>query len=620
MARLRRRRTTCARCRLRIGRGEPCPWCGYDSTNEEHRDQRRKHRVQLWHARHNRAARQEWMTKHDAEPFGTCPYCHQWTLFPLCDWCGFDTTDLIALDAQQRYREHQRARRADRWRQFRQRRDESRLVRCAACDQWTRTDARCTWCDADTEKPPVSTAPAPGPSIGARVYGTLRGLLQIDVREHVDLVLHILKWIGLGAIVGALAGLAGAAFLATLTWATDLRLANPWLIGLLPIGGLAVGLAYHYGGGRSDEGNNLIIDEIHEPTGWVPKRMAPLVFIGTVVTQLFGGSAGREGTSIQMSGSLTDAAARALRVSAADRRIMLISAIAGGFGAVFGVPLAGAVFGLEVQAVGRIRYDGLVPCLTASLVGDLVVRALGVHHTATPALGATPLDAGLIAKVALAGLAFGLVSVLFSELTHGLKRCFRALVPWAPGRPFVGGLVVIALTLAVGSQTYNGLSLGLIHTSLTGGNVSGWAWLLKLLFTAVTLGALFQGGEVTPLFVIGAALGSALAAPLGISPVLLAALGFVAVFAGATNTPLACTIMGVELFGSGAVVYFAVACVVSYVCSSHRGIYNRQRVDVAKNGQQLDTPQMLSDYAKRRPQWLPPLPSKRSDAAGTEDG
>ena len=344
---------------------------------------------------------------------------------------------------------------------------------------------------------------------------------------------------------------------------------------------MAIGLAYHYGGRRSAEGNNLILDEIHEPTGWIPKRMAPLVFVGTVVTQLFGGSAGREGTAIQMSGSLTDAAARLLRLDQDDRRTMLIAALAGGFGAVFGVPIAGAIFGLEVQSVGRIRYEALVPCLAASVVGDLVVRGLGVTHPALPHVAVTSIDAALLAKVALAGLAFGLVGTLFTTLTHHVKRAFIALIPWMPGRPFVGGLIVIAMTLAVGSQTYNGLSLGLIAQSFAG-DVSGWSWLLKLIFTAVTIGAFFQGGEVTPLFVIGAALGAALAAPLGIPVTFLAALGFVAVFAGAANTPLACTIMGVELFGGGAVVYFATACVISYVFSSHRGIYGSQRVAVAK--------------------------------------
>ncbi len=390
-------------------------------------------------------------------------------------------------------------------------------------------------------------------------------------------VSHLLRWVVLGSLVGVLAGISSAVFLTALTWATETFDEHGRLLYLLPLAGLAIGCAYHYGGGRSVEGNNLILDEIHEPKAWVPRRMAPMVLIGTIVTHLFGGSAGREGTAIQMSGSLTDAATRILRLDAPDRRIMLITAIAGGFGSVFGVPVAGAVFALEVQSIGRLRYEALVPSLTASVVGDLVVRALDVHHAPVPALGEIDLSGGLLVKVAVAGAVFGLVSTVFSRLTHGIKQRFARHVGWAPARPVIGGVLVIALTLAVGNHAYNGLSLGLIELSLHGEHVPTWGFALKILFTAVTLGSGFVGGEVTPLFVIGATLGATLAGVLGAPVPLLAALGFVAVFAGAANTPLACTIMGAELFGSGAMPYFAVACVVSYVCSSHRGIYTAQR-------------------------------------------
>ena len=435
-------------------------------------------------------------------------------------------------------------------------------------------------------------------------YGHVRDLVHFDLYEQLRLVRHLIRWIALGALVGVLAGLSSAAFLATLDWVTDLREANGWLIALLPIGGLAVGLAYHHLGGESSEGNNLILEEIHEPRSWIPRRMAPLIFVGTIVTQLFGGSVGREGTALQMSGSLTDWAARLLRLRPGDRRTLLIAALAGGFGAVFGVPIAGAVFGLEVQTVGRIRYEALVPCLAASVIGDLVVGGVGVHHTPLPQLGHVDVDLALLGKVAVASLLFGLAGILFSELTHGLKQLFARLVPWMPARPVLGGVVVILLTVAVGNQTYNGLSLGLIDQSFAG-TVSGWSWLLKLLFTAVTLGALFQGGEVTPLFVIGAALGATLAAPLGVPLTLLTALGFIAVFAGAANTPLACTIMGVELFGGGAVVYFATACVVAYVFSSHRGIYSAQRVGVAKGDEIVEPDAILRQLHLDRRRWLP---------------
>jgi H+/Cl- antiporter ClcA len=311
--------------------------------------------------------------------------------------------------------------------------------------------------------------------------------------------------------------------------------------------------------------------------------MAPLILAGTLVTHLFGGSVGREGTAIQMSGSLSDLAARILRLRPADRRLFLVAAIAGGFGSVFGVPLAGCVFALEVQAVGRVRYDAIVPAMTASLVGDLVVRGLGVHHTPVPTLAEVNLTVPLIAKVAVAGLAFGLAALAFAQLTHLVEQLFRAKVRWPPLRPVIGGVLVIAMTALVGSRAYLGLSTPLVTSALAGGiGVAGAAFALKLVFTSVTLGSGFVGGEVTPLFVIGATLGASLAHPLGLPVPLLAGIGFVAVFAGAANTPLACTIMGVELFGSGAIVPLAVGCIASYLASGEHGIYRSQRIALAK--------------------------------------
>jgi H+/Cl- antiporter ClcA len=411
----------------------------------------------------------------------------------------------------------------------------------------------------------------------------LRRLAQVHLVDQLRIVVHLVRWVILGSVSGVLAGLSSAAFLVTLNWATDTRLDNPGLLYLLPVAGLVIGCAYRYIGGRSAGGNVLIIEEIHEPTDWIPRRMAPLVYAGTVVTQLFGGSAGREGTAIQMSGSLTDWFSRSVRLDRVDRRMMLIAAIGGGFGAVFGVPIAGCVFALEVQAVGRMRYDALVPALAASLVGDLVVRGLGVKHLHLPHVGAVDLTPLLIGKFVLAGLVFGLASILFIEATHAIKGLLGRTVGWSPARLVVGGLAIILLVGVVGNRDYLGLSLPLITASVAGGaGVVSAAFLWKLLFTAVTLGAGFPGGEVTPLFVIGATLGVTMGRLLDVPIPLMAAVGFVAVFAAAANTPLTCTIMGIELFGSGPVVLFAVACVVAYIFSSHRGIYGSQRVDTSK--------------------------------------
>lgn len=423
--------------------------------------------------------------------------------------------------------------------------------------------------------------------------------LRAELADQIALGAHLLRWLVLGAVAGVLAGVSSFVFLEGLDRVTTVRLDHPWLLFFLPVAGLMIGLAYHYLGGRSAGGNSLLIEQIHEPTEWVPRRMAPLVLVGTWVTHLFGGSAGREGTALQMSGSLSDLLARVLRLSDEDRKVLLIAALGGGFGAVFGVPLAGAVFALEVQSIGRVRYEALVPALAASLVGDMVVNALGYQHHLRPQFD-IPLDGLLYLKIVAAGLAFGLVGAAFAELTHAIKRTMAATVRWPPLRPVIGGVAVIALATLFGHD-YLGLSLPLIDQSLAGHSMGFGVFALKIVFTAVTLGCAFPGGEVTPLLVVGATLGAALAAPLHVPVALLAAVGFVAVFAGAANTPLACTIMGVELFGAGAVVPLAIGCVIAYVFSNHRGIYPTQRISAAKGPRAITGRPSLDDLRGNRP-------------------
>ncbi len=402
--------------------------------------------------------------------------------------------------------------------------------------------------------------------------------------DFLDFLKVAIKWLVLGSAAGILAGTASGIFLISLTWATATRLAHPNLLYGLPLAGLLMGWLYYRFGGSAALGNNLVIDEVNSNRAKIPLRMAPLVLLGTLVTHLCGGSAGREGTAIQMGASLADSLRRVLGLSGEERRLLLMAGISGGFGSVFGVPVAGFVFGMEVQGMGRIRYEGIIPCLVAALIGDLMARTLGTPHAHYPQLVATPLDLLLLAKVGLAGIAFGLTSIGFIELTEGIKHSMSRITQWKPLYPVIGGVVVIGLTWLVGTHDYLGLSLPLLADSLLGAEVLPWAFALKLLFTAITLGTGYLGGEVTPLFVIGATLGAALAGLLGVPVSLLAAIGMVAVFAGASNTPLACAIMGIELFGSGAMPYFVLGCVVAYLASGHRGIYMTQRIHQPKNG------------------------------------
>ncbi|MBE2183874.1 MAG: chloride channel protein [Anaerolineae bacterium] len=430
---------------------------------------------------------------------------------------------------------------------------------------------------------------------------------NFDLRDHLLFLRGVGKWLLLGGLVGICAGLASALFLVLLAEVTRIRIGNPLLILLLPAAGFVLGWIYLRFSGTAARGSNLVVEaanaEENSPYQDVPLRMAPLVLIGTLITHLFGGSAGREGTAVQMGTALADTLRRTLGLTGIDRRLMIMAGISGGFASVFGTPAAGFLFGLEVRRAGGIRYDAIVPCFSAAVVGDWVVRTLGVSHAHHPVLMPAPDDPLLLVKVVIAGIAFGLTSLLFIEGIHFVKRLSRRWIPYPPLRLVAGGVVVVGLTLLFKATIYNGLSDDLITMSVEGLPVPTLAFLLKLILTAVTLGAGFIGGEVTPLFVIGSTLGATLAPVLGVDQGFLASLGFVAVFAGASNTPLACVMMGVELFGGNALIMVAIACFTAYLASGHRGIYASQLIAAPKAASLRVMPEegeSLEEYSERR--------------------
>ena len=401
-------------------------------------------------------------------------------------------------------------------------------------------------------------------------------------------LVYLSKWIVLSGIVGLLAGSASAIFLISLEWAGSFRDHHLWMIALLPIGGLVIGLVYHYFGQSVVKGNNQILEEFHSPKKIIPLKMAPLVLFSTVVTHLFGGSAGREGTAIQMGGALADQLTKIFKLKAEDRRILLVTGVSAGFASIFGTPLAGAVFALEVFVVGRMRYDAIVPSFLAAVFANEAAHLWPIHHTHYAIPEVPELWAPQLMWAILAGLCFGLAGMLFSNATHYWGGFFKKMITYPPFRPVVGGVV---LAIAVGGIYYFntenttrwiGLGVPVIVESFEQ-QLPLSDFLLKILFTSFTLGAGFKGGEVTPLFFTGATLGSALSLFIPLPVALLAGMGFVAVFSGATNTPIACTLMGIELFGAEAGVFIGVACITAYLFSGHTGIYGEQIIGSPKN-------------------------------------
>ena len=396
-------------------------------------------------------------------------------------------------------------------------------------------------------------------------------------------LLFLLKWSFIALLIGAFTGSASAVFLWTLEWATNYREANMWIIALLPIAGLVIGLSYHYYGESVVKGNNLLIDEYHSPKKIIPFKMAPLVFIGTILTHLFGGSAGREGTAVQIGGAIADQFTKIFKLSNLDRKIILVAGISAGFSSVFGTPLAGAIFALEVMVIGRIKFDAIIPSFLAAIVANYFCDVWQIsHHTHYTISTIAELTPATVLWSLLAGIIFGLVSLLFSKSTHFWGNLFKKNIKYPPLRPVIGGATLAVTWYLMGTTKYIGLGVPTIVDAFNI-DLNSYDFFLKLLFTSFTLGAGFKGGEVTPLFFIGATLGNVLIWFIPMPMPLLAGMGFVAVFAGATNTPIACTIMGIELFGIESGVFMALACTTSYLFSGHSGIYASQIIGSPKH-------------------------------------
>jgi H+/Cl- antiporter ClcA len=383
----------------------------------------------------------------------------------------------------------------------------------------------------------------------------------------------------LAALAGLLAGIASAIFLISLEFATQLREAHRWLIALLPLAGFGIGYMYYHYGANSVRGNDLLLETLYHGKDPIPLRMTPLVFFGTIFTHLFGGSAGREGTAVQMGGSLADLLIKWFSLDQSDRRVIIICGVSGGFASVFGTPLAGAIFALEWMLVRKIRWRSIFPAFLAAFVADWICgHVLGVGHTAyaIPQIPAHSLSN--LAWVLPAGIAFGLAARLFAETGHAFSAVFTKAISYPPIRPMVGGILIALVVYLSGTTTYIGLGIPRIVEAFET-PLPWYDWLAKTGLTGLTLGAGFKGGEVTPLFFTGATLGNFLSSWIPLPLALLAGMGFVGVFSGATNTPMACTVMGMELFGYESGIFLGLACLIAYGFSGRGSIYSSQNLE-----------------------------------------
>ena len=416
------------------------------------------------------------------------------------------------------------------------------------------------------------------------------------LRRRLDHPLVFLRWLLFAVLIGLVAGGVSTAFYYAFIAVSDLRHANPWLIFLLPVGGLAIAGLYHVTGMDADRGTNFVLAAVRENAA-IRLRTAPLVFLSTIITHLLGGSSGREGAILQIGGSISSKIGRWARLNDKEERIVVKCGMSAAFAALFGTPLAAAVFALEVVNVGTMYYSAIVPCFISAAVGLLVAQFCGVPATSFSLTGVPALAPLSLLQTVGMGILFAVLAILFCKIMHGTVKLYGRFLPDRYLRALVGGLLVVGLTCLVwlwnpGTYDYNGAGEAVIHAAIEG-TARPEAFLLKIVLTALTLGAGFKGGEIVPVFFTGATFGCVAAPLLGLSPSFGAGLGMVCVFCGVTNSPLTSLLLAVELFlgvSEGmfpGLALFAVCVAVTYMLSGYYSLYSEQRIMYDKYSPQL---------------------------------
>lgn len=393
-------------------------------------------------------------------------------------------------------------------------------------------------------------------------------------------ILNFFKWIVLAGITGAVGGLVGSVFHIAVEYVTELRAEHSYIIYFMPAGGLLIALLYKVLKMEHNRGTDHVIIAVREKEK-VPLALTPAIFIGTVITHLVGGSAGREGAALQLGGSIGSQIGSLFKLNEKDMHLIIMCGMSGVFSAVFGTPLTATVFVMEVSYVGTFYYSALIPNLTSALVAFGISSLFGISPVRFNLDILTELNIMNIGKVTVLAAVCALVSIAFCILMHTTHKYAHKWIKNSYLRILTGGVIIVILTLIVGDTTYNGAGMSIIENAIAG-NAVRYAFLLKMVFTAVTISTGYRGGEIIPTMFIGATLGCTVGPLLGLPASLSAAIGLVALFCGVVNCPIASIILSIELFGSEGLLFFAVACAVSYVLSGYYSLYGTQKIMYSK--------------------------------------
>ena len=408
----------------------------------------------------------------------------------------------------------------------------------------------------------------------------MREVIKRKSKHNIQRLTISLKWIAFSILSGILIGMVSSTFFYCLKFVTDERQKHPWIIFMLPLGGVMIVLLYRVLHNENDRGTNLIISAIHS-NAEVPLRMAPSIFISTIITHFFGGSAGREGAALQLGGSIGNSLGKAFKFNAKDKHIMIMCGMSASFSALFGTPMAAAIFSMEVISVGIMHYSALLPCVISSLVAHGVATYFDISQELFFLSNIPSFNISSAIKISILAVLCALISVVFCIMLHKSEYYYKKYFKNPYIRISVGGVFIIILTLIVGDQTYNGAGIGTISQCING-SVNYEAFILKMLFTVLTLGAGYKGGEIVPSFFIGASFGCLFGQLIGFNPSLCTAIGMTAVFCGVTNCPITSLLISFELFGYEGMPYFLLAIAFSYVLSGYYGLYKSQKIMYSK--------------------------------------